>query len=120
MSLPCLNLSMASQCPPNNIQIPDCGGPCLFSLLQFLAPWFLSHSASSTFSQFTLTLSPLAGNDSVCWSSIQLSDYLIFIFFLMTINPMKAKAMSILLTTCLQANCLVCKRCSMFVELIND
>lgn len=97
--------------------LPPASSPFFSSLLLgFSHMLLLPPSPSSLF-----PLSPLAKNDNVCWSYIQLSDYLIFIFFLMTINPMKAKAtMSILLTTCLQANCHVYKRYSMFVELIND
>lgn len=65
MSLPCLNPSMASQCPDCGLQTPMESGPCLLSLLQFLAPWFLSHAASSTFSQFILSTLP-SGKERQC------------------------------------------------------
>lgn len=88
-----------------------------------LLPGFSHMLLLSPFPSSLSPLSPLAGKDNVCWSYIQLCDYLINFYLLPNNHKLhEGKAMSILLTTCPQdqKKCLVHRRCSMFVELIND
>ena len=118
--------------PPNIFQIPGLWArarrvwslsPCCPNTahLHFFAPPCPSHAAPSTFTQLPLTTLP-SGRETSCFLVIHSSDWFIFVFMLMTVNSMKAKAKSILLTACPQdqEKCLVHKKSSVFVEYTND